>query len=95
MPSPSFQFCFVFSSSLGFLSPSSTTHRRFNTCVAWWLTLVCLLLSLGGTSVLCWLGMGSVQKLNDSQLCLILDDRFDTIDTDNAQTRDIELGGFG
>jgi len=64
-------------------------------CAAWWLILVCLLLGLGGAGVLCWLGMRSMQKLNDSQLCLILDDRFDTIDTDNARTRDIELGGFG
>src|ERR1700723_686695 len=27
MPTPSFQFCFVFSSCLGFLSPSSSWHR--------------------------------------------------------------------
>jgi hypothetical protein len=61
----------------------------------WFLTILCICLGVGGAAVLCWTGVESVYKLNDSQLCLVMEDQFDSLDTVNTWTRDVEMGGFG
>jgi hypothetical protein len=62
---------------------------------SWWLTFACLCLGAAGAVVLCWAGVEDVNKLNDSQLCLVLEDQFDVLDTGNTWTRTVGMGGFG
>ncbi|KAJ2967617.1 hypothetical protein NUW54_g13457 [Trametes sanguinea] len=40
-------------------------------------------------------GYTSVKLLKDSDLCMVLDEPFDTLDLQNTWKRDVELGGFG
>jgi hypothetical protein len=63
--------------------------------VAWWLTCLLMVAGVVGAVLMCWSGWNSVNKLQDSQLCLVMDDNFDTLDLDNNWTREVELGGFG
>ncbi|KAF8631464.1 hypothetical protein AX15_002401 [Amanita polypyramis BW_CC] len=64
--------------------------------LGYFITVICLLLGLGGAAVLCWRGISSVQKLDPSRLCLVLDENFDGTSLDNSVwSLDVELGGFG
>ncbi|KAI0763979.1 concanavalin A-like lectin/glucanase [Trametes elegans] len=62
---------------------------------SYWLTVVAMFLGIAGAAVLCFFGYNSVELLKDSDLCLVLDENFDTLDLDNTWKRDVELGGFG
>ncbi|KAI0746495.1 concanavalin A-like lectin/glucanase [Daedaleopsis nitida] len=62
---------------------------------SWWLTFFMMWLGIGGAGVLCFFGWQNVELLDDSDLCMVLDESFDTLDLDNTWTRDVELGGFG
>ncbi|EPQ51586.1 glycoside hydrolase family 16 protein [Gloeophyllum trabeum ATCC 11539] len=62
---------------------------------SWWLTVLWMLVGLGCAGIICWRGYAGVQVLQDSQLCLVLEDDFDSLDTSNTWNYDIELGGFG
>ncbi|TFK47356.1 concanavalin A-like lectin/glucanase [Heliocybe sulcata] len=62
---------------------------------SWWLTIIGIIIGLGAAGVICWRGYAGVQVLNDSQLCIVLDDEFDSLDTSNTWNYDVELGGFG
>lgn len=64
--------------------------------LSYFITMVCMLLGLGGAAVLCWQGFTSVQKLDPNRLCLVLDENFDgTSLDDSVWSHDVELGGFG
>ncbi|KAI0827191.1 concanavalin A-like lectin/glucanase [Trametes gibbosa] len=62
---------------------------------SWWLTFVAMMLGVGGAAVLCFFGFSSVDLLKDSDLCMVLNENFDTLDLSGTWTRDVELGGFG
>lgn len=62
---------------------------------SWWLTFFMLLLGIGGAGVLCFFSWQDVKLLRDEDLCMVLDEPFDTLDLDNTWTREVELGGFG
>ncbi|KAF8737453.1 hypothetical protein AX14_012841 [Amanita brunnescens Koide BX004] len=60
------------------------------------ITVICMLLGIGGAAVICWRGFASVQKLDPSNLCLVLDENFDGTSLDQSVwSYDVELGGFG
>ncbi|KAJ7222441.1 glycoside hydrolase family 16 protein [Mycena pura] len=63
--------------------------------MSWWLTFACMLAGLGGAVVLCLFGLRGVNKFDDSQLCLVMNDQFTSFDLQNTWTRDVQLGGFG
>jgi hypothetical protein len=64
--------------------------------LSYFITVICILLGLGGAAVLCWQGFVSVQKLDPSNLCLVLDENFDGTSLDQSVwSYDVELGGFG
>lgn len=63
--------------------------------VSWWLTCLLMMAGVIGAALMCWSGWKGVPKLQDSQLCLVMDDNFDALDLDNNWTREVELGGFG
>ncbi|KZT25600.1 glycoside hydrolase family 16 protein [Neolentinus lepideus HHB14362 ss-1] len=62
---------------------------------SYWLTVLGVLVGLGCAGVICWRGYAGVHILKDAQLCLVLDEEFDTLDTTNTWNYDVELGGFG
>ena len=70
-------------------------QRDWRDRASWWLTFFMLVLGVGGAAVLCFFGWQDVKLLKDSDLCMVLDENFDTLDLQNTWTRDVELGGFG
>lgn len=64
--------------------------------LSWWITFSCIILGIAGAGALCYLGATEVKKLDNSQLCLVLNENFDggSLD-DSVWSRDVELGGFG
>jgi hypothetical protein len=71
------------------------TDRNQYSHASWWLTFLCFFLGLAAAAVLCWRGVVTVNKLDPNQLCLLFEDQFETLDTDNSWTRDVEMSGFG
>ncbi|TFK37023.1 glycoside hydrolase family 16 protein [Crucibulum laeve] len=64
--------------------------------LSWWLTLFCIFIGIGGAAVLCWQGVASVQKIDPSRLCSVLNEDFSGSSLDESVwNREIELGGFG
>lgn len=64
--------------------------------LSYFITVICILLGIGGAAVLCWQGFISELKLDPSNLCLVLDENFDGTSLDQSVwSYDVELGGFG
>ncbi|EIN05529.1 concanavalin A-like lectin/glucanase, partial [Punctularia strigosozonata HHB-11173 SS5] len=63
--------------------------------ISWWLTFLMLVVGAALAAFICWRGWNSVQVLSDDELCSPWVENFESLDTDNTWTRDIELGGFG
>ena len=83
-------------------APISTSEKPWlskkepGATTSYFITVICILLGLGGAAVLCWQGFASVQKLDPSNLCLVLDENFDGTTLDQSVwSYDVELGGFG
>ncbi|KAG1787577.1 glycoside hydrolase family 16 protein [Suillus plorans] len=71
------------------------TKKRRCESGSWWLTFVAALLGVLVAAALCFRGWQSVDLLSDSQLCLVMQDDFDSSIDPNNWSYDIELGGFG
>ncbi|KAM6494910.1 glycoside hydrolase family 16 protein [Amanita muscaria] len=72
------------------------TKREPRALYSYLVTVICMLLGLGGAALLCWRGLLSVQKLDPSRLCLVMNENFDGTSLDDTiWSRDVELGGFG
>lgn len=61
--------------------------------LSWWATFSLLWVGVGAAAVVCFFGFQNVQKL-EGNLCSVLDDEFESFNTDNWQ-KDVELSGFG
>lgn len=73
-----------------------TGKKEPGATLSYFITVICILLGIGGAAVLCWQGFVSVQKLDPSSLCLVLDENFDGTSLDQSVwSYDVELGGFG
>ncbi|KAI0087252.1 concanavalin A-like lectin/glucanase domain-containing protein [Irpex rosettiformis] len=70
-------------------------EKRKREKASWWVTFVCMLLGVVGSGVLIYFGWTGVHQLKDADLCLVLNEGFNSLDLDNTWTRDVELGGFG
>ena len=70
-------------------------QRDWRDRASWWVTFAMIVLGVGAAGVLCFFGWSNVQMLTDSELCMVLDENFDSLDLQNTWTRDVELGGFG
>lgn len=64
---------------------------------AWWVTLACWCLGLVGAAILCWTGITDVKArmINQSSLCLVMDENWSGGLDPTRWTKDVELGGFG
>ncbi|KAF8911326.1 concanavalin A-like lectin/glucanase domain-containing protein [Mucidula mucida] len=62
---------------------------------AWWITVFCFFLGVGGAAVLVWRGIADVELLSDSELCSVLDEDWSNGISDDNWARDVQLGGFG
>ena len=62
---------------------------------AYWLTLAMCVVGFGCAAIVIFFGWTSVRQLKDSDVCLVLDDDFSSLDLSGTWTRDVELGGFG
>lgn len=71
------------------------TKKRRCESGSWWLTFVAALLGVLIAAALCFRGWESVDLLSDSQLCIVMQDDFDSSIDPNNWSLDIELGGFG
>ena len=64
-----------------------------------WITLLMLLLGACIAGFTCWRGYNNAGNtiIDPSQLCLVMEDDFDSFDVDNGGTwtRDVEMSGFG
>ncbi|KAH9479117.1 Beta-1,3-glucan-binding protein [Psilocybe cubensis] len=71
--------------------------REPRTRTSYCLTLLCVILGLAGAGLLCFTGITSVNVLDPSRLCMVLDEEFNggSLDTAGTWNRDVELGGFG
>ena len=63
---------------------------------SWWLTFLMCWIGVGCSGIVIYFGWTGVHQILDSDLCLVLDDEFNSGSLDTSVwTRDIELGGFG
>ncbi|KAH9927697.1 concanavalin A-like lectin/glucanase domain-containing protein [Fomitopsis serialis] len=61
--------------------------------ISWWLTWTVAMLGVVGGAIRCYFGWRNVPRVGN--LCLIMEDDFNTFDLQNTWTRDVEMGGFG
>ena len=62
---------------------------------SWWLTFLVMLLGVGAGVAVCFFNFRDVKLLRDADLCMVLNENFDSLDLNNRWTRDVELSGFG
>ncbi|KAG2127998.1 concanavalin A-like lectin/glucanase domain-containing protein [Suillus clintonianus] len=62
---------------------------------SWWVTFFAIILGIVAAAALCFQGWTSVDILQPSQLCLVMQDDFTSSLDSNNWSLDVELGGFG
>ncbi|KAG2148227.1 glycoside hydrolase family 16 protein [Suillus bovinus] len=62
---------------------------------SWWLTFLVALLGVLAAAALCFRGWITTDILSDSQLCIVMDDDFDSSLDSTNWSLDVELGGYG
>ena len=64
--------------------------------LGYWLTILCFLIGVAAGAIVCYLGWTNVKMLKDEDLCLVMNEQFNSgsLDT-NTWNMDVELGGFG
>lgn len=71
--------------------------RQPRTLSSWLLTFACIVLGVAGAALLCWDGVRTVVKLDDSRLCSVMDQSFkgaSGLDA-NSWNREVQAGGYG
>ena len=61
--------------------------------IAYWLTYAIALLGIGGSIARCYTAWLDVPRVGN--LCLIMEDNFDTFDTEYTWTREVDMSGVG
>ncbi|OSX63056.1 glycoside hydrolase family 16 protein [Postia placenta MAD-698-R-SB12] len=61
--------------------------------VSYWVTWVVAFLGIAGGAVRCYFGWKEVPRVGN--LCLVMQDDFNTFDLENTWTREVQMGGFG
>jgi hypothetical protein len=63
--------------------------------ISYWLTLSMVVIGIACSAIVIYFGWIGVRQIKDDQLCLVLEDNFNSLDLTSTWTRDVELGGFG
>lgn len=53
-----------------------------------------MLIGVGASALVCVQGLRAVPMIT-APLCIVLDDDFDTFDTQNIWRQEVDMGGFG
>lgn len=61
--------------------------------IAYWLTYAVALLGIGASVAQCYVSWRNVKRVGN--LCLIMEDNFETFDTGYTWTHEVDMGGFG
>ena len=61
--------------------------------VAYFLTYGVALLGVAGSAIQCYFGWKNVPRIGN--LCLVMEDNFDTFDTQYTWTQEVDMSGFG
>ena len=61
--------------------------------ISYWMTISVALLGAAGSALLCYFGWRNVPRIGN--LCLVMEDNFDTFDTQNTWQHEVNMGGFG
>lgn len=61
--------------------------------LAYWLTYAVALIGIVGSALRCYFAWKDVPRVGN--LCLIMEDNFDTFDTQNTWTHEVDMSGFG
>lgn len=61
--------------------------------LAYWITYAVAMLGIAGSVLRCYFAWKDVPRVGN--LCLIMEDNFDTFDTEYTWTHDVDMGGFG
>ncbi|KAK7472065.1 hypothetical protein VKT23_000179 [Stygiomarasmius scandens] len=71
-------------------------HTPTRERLSYWITLICIILGIAGAAALCYFAAISVDLLDEADLCLVLDEDFNSGSlSTNIWKRDVQLGGFG
>ncbi|THG96108.1 hypothetical protein EW026_g5660 [Hermanssonia centrifuga] len=61
--------------------------------MAWWITYLVAFLGVAGSALRCYFAWKDVPRVGN--LCLIMEDNFDTFDTEFTWQQEVDMGGFG
>jgi hypothetical protein len=60
--------------------------------ISWWIVLVLFILGIGASAVMCFFAYKDIPRLGN--ICLVMSDDFNDLDTSSTWTRDVNLGGL-
>ncbi|KAI1784476.1 concanavalin A-like lectin/glucanase [Ganoderma leucocontextum] len=69
------------------------TEKERHTTLAYWMVYVIVMLGVAGGAVRCYFAWTQTPRLGN--LCLVMEDNFDTFDTENTWTQEVSMSGFG
>lgn len=61
--------------------------------IAYFLTYAIALLGIAGSAIRCWTAWKGVERAGN--LCLVMQDDFNVLDTEYTWTREVDMSGFG
>lgn len=61
--------------------------------MAWWITYVVAFIGIAGSVLRCYFAWRDVPRVGN--ICLIMEDNFDTFDTEYTWQQEVDMGGFG
>ncbi|PCH34591.1 glycoside hydrolase family 16 protein [Wolfiporia cocos MD-104 SS10] len=69
------------------------TEKNLYARLSYWITWAVAMIGVAGGALRCYFGWKDVPRVGN--LCLIMEDNFETFDLENTWTREVDMGGFG
>ena len=70
-----------------------TTEKDTQGRLAYWITYLVAFLGVAGSALRCYFAWKDVPRVGN--LCLVMEDDFNTFDTENTWFQEVDMGGFG
>ncbi|KAI1782034.1 concanavalin A-like lectin/glucanase [Ganoderma leucocontextum] len=77
----------------GTIEKPCLTEKERHTTLTYWMVYVIVMLGVAGGAVRCYFAWTQTPRLGN--LCLVMEDNFDTFDTENTWTQEVSMSGFG